>query len=150
MKEHSLTIRYLEGYPQYLPSKIRPKDVGLDVHSAVQITIKPGESQLVETGLIVEPPKGHFIALVGRSGLAAKHGIFLLNGIGIVDPDYCGESDSIRACLANFSREQFEITPGMRIAQLLCLPYRNITSVTADMVPEVKDSRGGFGSTGLT
>ena len=110
------------------------------------MTLAPGQIALVPTGLAVAIPRGFEGQVRARSGLSTKHGIGLSNAPGTIDSDYRGE---LRVAVINFSREAFEITHGLRIAQLVIAP---VAHARIELVEELDDTGrggGGFGSTGL-
>jgi dUTP pyrophosphatase len=115
---------------------------GLDLHSILATTILPGERQLVGTGLRVNLPNGTEGQVRSRSGLAAKHGIIVLNAPGTIDEDYQGE---IKVILYNTSDSTFSIEKGDRIAQLVVAQVYKLAGHTLENIREDK----GFGSTGL-
>lgn len=115
---------------------------GLDLHSIEAAIIEPGKWTLVGTGLTVELPGGTEGQVRSRSGLAAKHGISVLNSPGTIDEDYKGE---IKVILYNASDSTFSVEKGDRIAQLVIAPVFKLTGYTLDNTREDK----GFGSTGL-
>lgn len=115
---------------------------GLDLHSIEATIIEPGKWSLVGTGLAIELPGGTEGQVRSRSGLAAKHGISVLNSPGTIDEDYKGE---IKVILYNASDSTFSIEKGDRIAQLVIAPVFKLTGYTLDNTREDK----GFGSTGL-
>jgi dUTP pyrophosphatase len=129
-----------------LPSRAHDGDAGLDLHAAEAARIEPGERASVSTGIAVEIPEAHAGLVLPRSGLAARHGIALVNAPGLIDSGYRGE---VRILLLNTDRsEAFEIEPGDRIAQLVIAPVGGVEAVE---VPELaSSSRGeeGFGSSG--
>lgn len=119
-------------------------DVGLDLHAAENIVLKPGERFAVSTGLKMEIPEGFAGLIWDRSGLAANNGISTI--AGVIDPGYRGE---IRVALINLGHEVVEIKEGMRIAQML---FQKVEKVDIEIVAELEESKrgdGGFGSTGL-
>ncbi len=131
-----------------LPSYETAGAAGMDLRAAVTETarLQPGERALIPTGLAIELPQGHEGQVRPRSGLAVKHGITVLNAPGTIDEDYRGE---VQVPLINLGDETFEITRGMRIAQLVVAP---VTKVIITEVSELGDSDrgdGGFGSTGV-
>jgi dUTP pyrophosphatase len=129
-----------------LPARAREGDAGLDLHAAEGATIAPGERASVATGIAVEIPPGHAGLVLPRSGLAARHGIALVNAPGLIDSGYRGE---IRVLLLNTDREHaFEVEPGDRIAQLLLTPFTEAEPVEADELGASARGDGGFGSTG--
>lgn len=115
---------------------------GLDLHSIEAAVIEPGKWSLVGTGLMINLPGGTEGQVRSRSGLAAKHGISVLNSPGTIDEDYKGE---IKVILYNASDSTFSIEKGDRIAQLVIAPVYKLAGYTLDNTREDK----GFGSTGL-
>jgi dUTP pyrophosphatase len=129
-----------------LPRRAHPGDAGYDLCALEPVVIAPGERALVRTGIAVELPDGHAGWVVPRSGLAARHGISIVNAPGLIDAGYRGE---VKVLLLNTDRAAaFEVAPGERIAQLV------VSAVAAPDVLEVDDltatarGDGGFGSTG--
>lgn len=110
------------------------------------LTLRPGGRVGVPTGLAVEPPPGHCALVLARSGLAAKRGVTLANGVGLIDPDYRGE---IRVWLYHGGEEPFVIADGDRIAQLLLIPFAQCRVEPCDALSQTARGQGGFGSTGL-
>ena len=109
-------------------------------------TIEPGSRASVGTGVAVAIPEGHAGLVLPRSGLAAKHGIALVNAPGLIDAGYRGE---IRVLLLNTDRdERFQIAPGDRIAQLVVVPIPAMTPFWVDELPASERGEDGFGSTG--
>jgi dUTP pyrophosphatase len=130
-----------------LPTRANDGDAGLDLRSAEGTTIGPGKRASVGTGIAVEIPPGHAGLVLPRSGLAAKHGISLVNAPGLIDSGYRGE---LRVLLLNTDREQpFEIEPGNRIAQLLVTPVAEAQPVEAGELAISARGVAGFGSSGL-
>ena len=109
--------------------------------------LAPGERAVVPTGVAVAVPEGAAGLVVPRSGLAAKHGISVVNGPGLIDPSYRGE---VKVVLVNLGQEPYEGAPGDRIAQLLLVPCLTPEVRTVDELPPSHDGRGeaGFGSSG--
>jgi dUTP pyrophosphatase len=129
-----------------LPSRVHEGDAGLDLHAAESVAIGPGERASVRTGVAVEIPPGHAGLVLPRSGLAARHGIALVNAPGLIDAGYRGE---IRVLLLNTDRHaSFEIEPGDRIAQLLLTPFVESEPVEVDTLAPSTRGEGGFGSSG--
>jgi dUTP pyrophosphatase len=129
-----------------LPSRAHDDDAGLDLHAAETATIGVGERASVRTGIAVEIPPGHAGLVLPRSGLAARHGIALVNSPGLIDSGYRGE---VSVLLLNTDRDHdFEIRPGDRIAQLLVTPFAGAEPVEAgELAPSARAERG-FGSSG--
>jgi dUTP pyrophosphatase len=128
------------------PARAHADDAGLDLHAAEAVTLAPGERASVGTGVAVAIPPGHAGLVLPRSGLAARHGIALVNAPGLIDPGYRGE---VRVLLLNTDREQeFAIAPGDRIAQLVLVALALPELVETDALDETARGDGGFGSTG--
>ena len=130
-----------------LPAYATPGSSGMDISAAVEkkITVKKGEICLVPTGLKIEIPPGYEAQVRPRSGLAAKHGIGILNSPGTIDSDYRGE---VKVILTNFGRESFTISRGDRIAQLVISPVIRAELLETPCLRKSKRGRGGFGHTG--
>jgi dUTP pyrophosphatase len=120
------------------------EDAGMDLHSVESVTLGPGETKLVPTGLAIELPSGYEAQIRPRSGLALKHSITLPNSPATIDPGYRGE---IRVILLNLGREPFQISPGERIAQMVIARYEAIEWEEGELGSSVR-GEGGFGSTG--
>lgn len=131
-----------------LPAYESIQAVGLDVraNTTEPLTIKPLERVMVPTGLYFQIPEGYEIQVRPRSGLAAKHGITVINAPGTIDPDYRGE---LKVLLVNLSNEPFEMQPGERVAQLVFARYQRLEWQEAVVLDETKRGEGGFGSTGV-
>ena len=131
-----------------LPAYATEDSSGLDVRAALDepFTLKKGEISMVPTNLSVEIPKGYEIQVRPRSGLAAKHGIGVLNSPGTIDADYRGE---IKVILFNFGKDNFIINRGERIAQLVIAKHERVTWQEVDVLSETERGSGGFGSTGV-
>jgi dUTP pyrophosphatase len=129
------------------PEQARDRDAGYDLFAAEQTRLAPGERASVGTGIAVAIPEGHAGLVLPRSGLAARHGIALVNAPGLIDAGYRGE---LRVLLLNTDRRtSFEIEPGDRIAQLLVTPIESPRFVETAALSETSRGEGGFGSTGL-
>ena len=119
-------------------------DAGLDLSACERVSLAPGERALVPTGLAVAIPDGYAGFVQPRSGLAAKHGISIVNTPGLIDSGYRGE---LQVTLLNTDlRETFLVEPGMRIAQLVLLEVPGIELVEVDELPESERGARGFGS----
>jgi dUTP pyrophosphatase len=127
-----------------LPSQAYAGDAGLDLVACEQAVLAPGERATVGTGLAVAIPDGYAGFVQPRSGLAARHGITIVNAPGLVDSGYRGE---LRVVLLNTDRsEPFTVEPGMRIAQLVVLPVPAVELVESDELPDTERGVRGFGS----
>jgi dUTP pyrophosphatase len=118
---------------------------GADLVSLSEVTIGPGETEMVHTGLALEIPSGLVGLVCARSGLASKHGIAPSNKVGVIDSDYRGE---IMVSLHNHSKEPWQIGKGDRIAQLVLMPYIMADFDEAATLHTTDRGEGGFGSTG--
>ena len=118
---------------------------GLPANLSEPVTLKPLERMLVPTGLHIELPAGYEAQVRPRSGLAAKHGISIVNSPGTIDADYRGE---IKVILVNLSTEDFVIAPGERIAQMVVARHERVEWEEADELEASERGVGGFGSTG--
>lgn len=129
-----------------VPARAYDGDAGLDLHAADAVTIAPGERAVVPTGIALELPPGHAGLVLPRSGLAARHGIALVNSPGLIDSGYRGE---IRVLLLNTDREAaFSCAPGERIAQLVVVAVAGAEPVEAVELAASERGDGGFGSSG--
>lgn len=129
------------------PKYATPCSAGADVFARIdkEIVVWPGTRALVPTKIKIAIPDGCCGLLLGRSGLALKHGICLANGVGLIDSDYRGELGVI---LQNNGGEPFKVEDGMRIAQLVIVQYRQ-TRFEQDSLNDTIRGKGGFGSTGI-
>lgn len=118
---------------------------GYDLKSQVEVTIPPGQRAIIPTGIAVQIPMGYEGQIRSRSGLAAKHGIFVLNSPGTIDSDYRGE---IKAIIYNSGDRVFRIAIGDRICQIVFATISQLT-VTAGFLNDTVRGEGGFGSTGV-
>jgi dUTP pyrophosphatase len=142
----TLLVRRLpsaDGLP--LPSYQTPQSAGMDLAAAETATLPPGERASVGTGLSVAVPEGYELQIRPRSGLAARHGVTLVNAPGTIDADYRGE---IRILLINHGREPFHVERGDRIAQAVLAPVTRARWTETDELPSTERGEGGFGSTG--
>ena len=129
-----------------LPTRANDDDGGLDLYSVEAARLGPGERASVGTGVAVEIPAGHAGLVLPRSGLAARHGIALVNAPGLIDSGYRGE---LRVLLLNTDREaDFTIEPGDRIAQLMVVPFVPALPIEAVELAASQRGEGGFGSSG--
>lgn len=142
-----MEVKIVNNSPYPLPQYATEHSAGLDLRAHIQdsITLKPLERIMVPTGLFIELPSGYEAQIRPRSGLAAKHGISIVNTPGTIDSDYRGE---IRVILVNLSSQPFILNPGERIAQMVIARYERISWKQADQLSETERGSGGFGSTG--
>ncbi|APT86979.1 dUTP diphosphatase [Corynebacterium flavescens] len=133
-----------KGLP--LPQRAHRGDAGADLYAAQDLTLAPGERALVGTGIAIALPLGTVGLVHPRSGLAAKHGLSVVNTPGTIDADYRGE---IKVCLINHDLHQpIEITRGMRIAQLVIQRVELVDFAEVDDLDDTERGAGGYGSTG--
>ena len=141
-------LSHSNGLP--LPSYESAGAAGMDLRAAVPddqpLVLRPGERGLVPTGLSIELPAAHEGQVRPRSGLAIKHGISLINTPGTIDEDYRGE---VKVPLVNHSDQAFEITRGLRIAQLVVVPVVQVSIEEVDTLSSTDRGNRGFGSTGV-
>ncbi len=145
-----LIVRLPNGEGLELPSYETTGAAGMDLRAAVAegetMTLQPGRRALVPTGFIFEIPAGFEAQIRPRSGLAFKNGITCLNTPGTIDSDYRGE---VKVLLANLGDEDFTITRGMRIAQMVVAPVTQVRVVESGEATATVRGDGGFGSTGV-
>jgi dUTP pyrophosphatase len=140
-----LRVTLLDEHAQ-LPERANEGDAGLDLHAVESVTLAPGGRASVGTGIALEIPAGHAGLVLPRSGLAARHGIALVNSPGLIDSGYRGE---VRVLLLNTDPvEAFQVTAGDRIAQLLVTPFAQSTPVEASDLQTSVRGQAGFGSSG--
>jgi dUTP pyrophosphatase len=129
-----------------VPQRAYAGDAGLDLSACERVELGPGERAVVGTGLAIAIPEGYAGYVQPRSGLAAKHGITIVNTPGLVDSGYRGE---LKVILLNTDeRAPFVVEPGMRIAQLVLLQIPAVDPVVVDELPDSERGAGGFGSSG--
>ncbi len=128
-----------------LPVYSTEGSAGLDLFSAEEVEIQPGQWKLVGTGISIELPDNFEAQVRPRSGLALK-GITVLNTPGTIDPDYRGE---VKVILFNVSDQNFKVEKGMKIAQLVISKFERVKVEVVDSLSNTKRGEGGFGSTGI-
>jgi dUTP pyrophosphatase len=133
------------GPPLELPAYQTPHAAGLDLRADEDFALAPGERRAVPTGLALELPDGYEGQVRPRSGLAARHGVALVNAPGTIDADYRGE---VQVLLVNLGREPFAARRGERIAQLVVAPVARVELVEVTALSDSARAEGGFGSTG--
>jgi dUTP pyrophosphatase len=130
------------------PAYAHPGDAGADLMSTEEVVLAPGQRATLGTGVAIALPDGYVAFVVPRSGLAAKHGITIVNSPGTVDAGYRGE---IRVTLLNTdARESYSISAGDRIAQLIVMPVSRARFIKVEHLPGSDRGEGGFGSTGYS
>jgi dUTP pyrophosphatase len=132
-----------------LPAYATTQSAGMDLLAAIaqDIVIEPSQRKLIPAGIAIALSEGYEAQIRPRSGLALKNGITVLNSPGTIDADYRGE---ICVILINLGQENFTVTRGMRIAQMIISPVIQISFKEVDQLPETVRGEGGFGSTGTS
>jgi len=130
-----------------VPAYQTPGSAACDLCAAIEspVTLEPGRSALIPTGIAIAPEESCVCLLFARSGLAVKHEITLSNSVGVIDQDYRGE---IKAALINLGSEAYTIQPGERIAQMMFVRFAQAQFIPADTLDETERGEGGFGHTG--
>ena len=142
-----MQVKIVNRSPYPLPAYATALSAGLDLKANLEQPLVLGslERAIVPTGLYIAHPEGYEAQIRPRSGLAAKHGITVLNSPGTIDADYRGE---VCVILVNLSREPFEIVPGERIAQLVVASFEQVQWEAVEVLDDTARGAGGFGSTG--
>jgi dUTP pyrophosphatase len=142
-----MKVKIVNKSPYPCPAYATEQSAGVDLKALLTepVVLQPLERTLVPTGLYIALPKGYEAQVRPRSGLAAKHGITVLNSPGTIDADYRGE---IRVILVNLSQQPFEIVPGERIAQMVIARHEQVQWEEVDQLDDTQRGTGGFGSTG--
>lgn len=140
-------IKVVNTGAQPLPAYATSQSAGMDLRAEIEapVTLHPLERRLIPTGLHIALPDGYEAQVRPRSGLALKHGITLLNTPGTIDADYRGE---IKVLLVNLSNEDFVISRGERIAQMVIARYEKAELEQVDVLDSTERGEGGFGHTG--
>lgn len=143
-----IKIKVVNKGRQQLPAYATSQSAGMDLRANIDspITLRPMERRIVPTGLYIALPPGFEAQVRPRSGLALKHGITVLNSPGTIDADYRGE---IGVLLVNLSTEDFTITEGERIAQMVIARHEQGEFVQVDELDETERGAGGYGHTGV-
>lgn len=142
----NIKLKTLSG-DAVIPAYQTPGSAACDLCAAISdpVTIEPGKSVLIPTGIAIEPTESCVCLLFARSGLAVKHGITLANSVGVIDQDYRGE---IKAALINHGSEPYTVTPGERIAQMMFVRFAQANFLPAETLGDTERGGGGFGHTG--
>jgi dUTP pyrophosphatase len=138
-------MRLANGAGLPLPSRASDGSAGMDLRSADNLTLKPGDRGLVATGIAIALPQGYEAQVRPRSGLAVKYGVTVLNAPGTIDSDYRGE---VKVPLINHGQEDFVINRGDRIAQLVVAAVINADLIEVSALDETARGSSGFGSSG--
>ncbi|MBR3292234.1 MAG: dUTP diphosphatase [Bacteroidales bacterium] len=142
-----MKVKIVNHSPFDLPSYATPFSAGMDLRANLEqpVTLAPLERAMIPTGLHIELPAGFEAQVRPRSGLAAKHGISIVNAPGTIDADYRGE---IKVILVNLSNDSFTIEAGERIAQMVVARHETVEWEAVEELAESQRGSGGFGSTG--
>lgn len=142
-----MKVQVINNSAYNLPEYATEKSAGMDLKANIvePLTLGPLERAMIPTGLSIALPDGTEAQIRPRSGLAAKHGISVLNAPGTIDADYRGE---IKVILVNLSNELFVVNPGERIAQMVVARYERVEWEAVETLDETERGAGGFGSTG--
>lgn len=142
-----MKVKIVNKSPFDTPFYATEKSAGMDIKANIEtpITLAPLERAMVPTGLYIALPEGTEAQIRPRSGLAAKHGVTVLNTPGTIDADYRGE---IKVILVNLSSTEFVINPGERIAQMVVARYEKVEWDSVELLDDTERGVGGFGSTG--
>lgn len=142
-----IQLRIINHSANTLPEYATEASAGMDLraHLETPVVIEPGQRAFIPTGLFIELPVGFEAQIRPRSGLAAKHGITVLNSPGTIDADYRGE---IKVILINLSQEAFKIENGERIAQMVVARHETVQWLPTESLSQTERGEGGFGHTG--
>jgi dUTP pyrophosphatase len=142
-----MTVKIVNRSGGALPAYATELSAGMDLRACLEapVTLAPLQRAIIPTGLFIALPPGFEAQVRPRSGLAAKHGITVLNSPGTIDADYRGE---LKVILVNLSQEPFDIVPGERIAQLVVARHERVEWAEVETLDETARGTGGFGSTG--
>ena len=141
-----LSVRITRIHPDaHLPTYQTADAAGFDLASVADVTVEPGRVALIPTGLVIKVPLRMFLGIFARSSTPVKKGLMVANGVGVIDPDYCGDTDEVKIAVMNFTAHAVQVRTGDRIAQGILLEAPRVAWLEAE--PEA-GSRGGFGSSG--
>jgi dUTP pyrophosphatase len=129
-----------------LPTYGTDEAAGFDLAASHDLTVEPRQIALVRTGLVIEVPSGHCLAILARSSTPLKRGLMIANGVGIIDPDYSGPNDEIMIQVLNVTDSAVRIHRGDRLAQGIVLAAPRVMWEEVNEIREI--TRGGFGATG--
>jgi dUTP pyrophosphatase len=141
-----LTVRITRIHPDAAVPVYQSADAAaFDLAAVADVTVEPGRVALVPTGLVIQVPLRMFLGIFARSSTPLKKGLMVANGVGVVDPDYCGPDDEVKIAVMNFTSAPVTVRAGDRIAQGILLEAPRVEWVEGETGPM---SRGGFGSSG--
>lgn len=122
-------------------------NIGLDLATTADITVEGLEYVEHDFEVALQPPPGYWLMMVARSSTFKKHGLLLANGVGVIDPAYCGPKDTVKGLFYNPNPESVTVPAGTRLVQIICIPIKLCIVVHNKKEPETPN-RGGIGSTG--
>lgn len=147
MNDEPLTVLVTRIHPDaVIPAYHSGDAAAFDLAAVADVTVLPGKVALVPTGLVVRVPLRMFLGIFARSSTPLKRGLMVANGVGVIDPDYCGPEDEVKIAVMNFTGEPVVVSRGDRIAQGIFLAAPRVRWAEAE---PAERSRGGFGSSGL-
>lgn len=147
MSEEPLTVLVTRIHPDaVIPAYHSGDAAAFDLAAVADVTVLPGKVALVPTGLVIRVPLRMFLGIFARSSTPLKRGLMVANGVGVIDPDYCGPEDEVKIAVMNFTAEPVVVSKGDRIAQGIFLSAPRVEWTEAE---PAERSRGGFGSSGL-
>jgi dUTP pyrophosphatase len=142
----ALSVRIRRVHPDaVLPEYQTQGAAAFDLAASEQVRVAPGEVKLVPTGLVIQVPSAMFLGIFARSSTPLKRGLMVANGVGVIDPDYCGPDDEVKIEVYNFTSNEVIVRAGDRIAQGILLPAARVQWVEDDS--SNRPTRGGFGAT---
>lgn len=141
-----LAVRITRIHPgAVLPEYQTADAAGFDLAAVEDVTVQPGRVALIPTGLVIKVPLRMFLGIFARSSTPVKRGLMVANGVGVIDPDYCGATDEVKIAVMNFTDEPVVVRAGDRIAQGILLESPRVQWVEGEAG---ETARGGFGSSG--
>lgn len=142
----ALSVTITRIHPAAALPEYQTKDAaGFDLAAVADVTVEPGRVALIPTGLVIRVPLRMFLGIFARSSTPLKRGLMIANGVGVIDPDYCGPADEVKIAVVNFTGEPVTVRAGDRIAQGILLDTPRVEWVEGT---PGDTSRGGFGSSG--
>ena len=143
----TLTVQVTRIHPDArIPEYQTGEAAAFDLAAVADVTVEPGRVSLVPTGLVIRVPRRMFLGIFARSSTPLKRGLMVANGVGVIDPDYCGPTDEVKIAVMNFTDAAVTVRAGDRIAQGIFLEAPRVN--WSEGAP-AEASRGGFGSSGL-
>ena len=144
--EHAGELQYYAEAPPTQRAFGTAYNIGLDLATTEEIHVETGDYVEIDFGVVLEAPPGYWMMMVSRSSTFKKWGLILTNGVGVIDPSYCGPMDTVKGLFLN-DGEPVTIPKGTRLVQVICIPVKLATVIHHETKPTV-ENRGGIGSTG--